>query len=159
MNNKQKSDRMRKLIFFNEIPYFTDIFFTIFTIIGLAAFCLSNYYIKEECKSSTLRPLMFNSGFVVLWSLFGYFLPVIIPSLTLPFMEILYNVKIPGLPKEQTLEFAKYVAHSFYLFLIILPISVLLYFRSVNAPCKLNENKLKQSIKKLNDIRNKSTLN
>ena len=26
MSNKQKSDRMRKLIFFNEIPYFTDIF-------------------------------------------------------------------------------------------------------------------------------------
>ena len=53
----------------------------------------------------------------MLWSIFGFFLPIIIPDLAMPFMEMFYNVKIPLV--SDSLEFAKYVAHSFYLFLVL----------------------------------------
>ena len=57
---------------------------------------------------------------------------------------MLYNVKIPLVEKEYTLEFAKYMAHSFYMVLVLLPVSINIYFRCKNEPCKLDEKEIKK---------------
>ena len=80
-----------------------------------------------------------------------------IPDLAMPFMEMFYDVKVPLVSKTDSLEFAKYVAHSFYLFLVLLPVSIDTYFKCKNAPCKLNDTQLKAQLAKLKDPSNKNT--
>lgn len=140
-------------LFEGKLKYIITILSIIF-VIGISSFSLCNYYTKEECKTSTIRPLIFNSGNVVFWALIGFYLPILIPDLAMPFLEIFYNLKIPLVDKEYTLEFAKYVAHSFYIFLILLPVSINSYFKCKNVPCKLNEEELKKNLENLkkNDI-------
>ena len=140
-------------LFDGKLKYIITIL-SIILVIGISSFALCNFYIKEECKTSTIKPLIFNSANVVFWALVGFYLPILIPDLAMPFLEILYNLKIPLVDKDYSLEFAKYVAHSFYMFLILLPVSINSYFKCKNAPCKLNEEELKKNLENLkkNDI-------
>ena len=124
-------------------------FLTIILIIGITSLSLCNYYTKEECKTSTIRPLLYKSMLTIMWALIGFSLPLLIPDLAMPFFEMLYNVKIPLVEKEYTLEFAKYMAHSFYMVLVLLPVSINIYFRCTNEPCKLDEKEIKNALKKL----------
>ena len=60
-------------------------FLTIILIIGMTSLSLCNYYTKEECKTSTIRPILYKSMLTIMWALIGFSLPLLIPDLAMPF--------------------------------------------------------------------------